>query len=212
MDFTKFIYIIQKKCLYFPSLLQLLHNDPWEGLPSALNFNSKDSTLLKLHQHSYLGTRKSFYVNCWYMGDGESDSQWKIYGSTPSSLAVVTDFETLCDSIIDTKQVYGGQIQYYDQKKELTPEYVLLQAMVKRHAFQHEKEFRLVIWDHQSINKEHLSEGLNVYVNIKKLFKKIVIHPLAPAWFIDIVDRTLRDYGFDVPIEQSDLLEPLMIE
>ena len=83
MDLAKFIALLQNRSLYFPSLGQLIDEDPWEGLPSKLNFNihngstEENSVVAPLHEQSYLGSRDSFYVNCWHMNNSESISQWK---------------------------------------------------------------------------------------------------------------------------------------
>lgn len=40
MDFAKFTAILQNKNLYFSALNQFSLTDPWEGLPSNLNFQA----------------------------------------------------------------------------------------------------------------------------------------------------------------------------
>lgn len=41
MDFAKFVSLIQRECLFFPSLIHLSKTDPWEGLPSPMNFRKE---------------------------------------------------------------------------------------------------------------------------------------------------------------------------
>ena len=83
--------------------------------------------------------------------------------------------------------------------------------MFKRVAFEHEKEFRLFHWDHASIsNKTKSPDGISVTVLIERLIEKIVISPHAPAWFVEVVTSLTKDYGFNIPINKSNLLEPLI--
>ncbi|WP_298624541.1 hypothetical protein [uncultured Legionella sp.] len=210
LDFAKFTYLIRNQSLYFPSLTQLLSADPWEGLPSPLNFDYPDPIMDKLHKESHFGVRKTMFVNCWHINDGESDSQWKIYGRDTMSLAIVTRFTNLAQAISDPKKIHGSVLSYYDPKKERTSELVIEQALSKRKAFEHEKEFRLFIWDHKLLKEEHPPEGLVVAINIKMLIEKIIINPLAPQWFIELVGAVLNDYGLEkICVERSTILESL---
>ncbi len=188
MDFAKFVSLIQRECLFFPSLIHLAKTDPWEGLPSPMNFkketvisipemiypNSSNSdeeyispqlvykqyTLEELHKNNVdnainslkeqsLEQRYQFFVNCWHINDTDSDSQWKIYAKDPSSLAIVTSYDRLCKSIKDEKDIYGSEVIYYDPLKHQTPtNNVFWYAICKRNAYTHEREFRLIHWDH----------------------------------------------------------------
>ncbi len=242
MDFVKFTALIQNRSLYFPSLKQFLQTDPWEGLPSNLNFDPtrpievyennevprcqngtrKLTTLsqflgngfeniIKHQKQAYIDLRKTFYVSCWHMNDGESDSQWKIYGYNPMSLAIVTNFQKLSESITDSRTIYGGKVIYYNPERDITSEgNVYYQAIMKRTAFEHEKEFRLIFWDHQSINNDLTSEGVSIAVDIENLIERIIISPHAPEWFLKVVTSLTNDYGFNIQIEKSNLLDPLI--
>lgn len=210
MDVPKFISLLQNRGLYFPSLRQLTNDDPWEGLPSKLNFNSlhsaqnEKSKLLELQKKSFLDSRNAFFVNCWHMNDGESDCQWKIYGAGYSSLAIVSDFKQVCNAFIDKREVLGSPMIYYHPHTQYTSNYVLHQPFLKRKAFDHEKEFRFVHWDHES-----LSDGILIEIDIETLIERIVISPLSPSWFVDVITSLIKDYGFNLKVCKSDLLEPL---
>lgn len=211
MDLAKFAALLQKGSLFFPSLNHLSSDDPWEGLPSRLNFEfpemSNNATLLSLAKNSYSDEKEHFYVHCWHMNDGESDAQWKIYGNNICSLAIVSHYKQICDAITDVRSIYGGAISYY-LPHEVTSGIVVQQPLVKRKAYEHEKEFRLVYWDRPI--SEPKNEGIEVQIDIRNLIERIVISPRAPRWFEHVVTRLIQDYGVHAPVSQSDLLTPLV--
>lgn len=210
MNFAKFTALIKTHSLYFSSLSQFIQDDPFEGLPSRLNFQaSGDEVIDRLQKESFLGSRDTFYVSCWHMNEGESDSQWKIYGANPQSLAIVSDFKRLTDAISDSRTIYGSEIIYYSPEKDMTSSYGIHQPVMKRKAFEHEKEFRLFNWDHRLIGRGPVPKGIEVSIQIKTLIEKIVVSPRAPKGFIDAVARLTKEYGFTLEITHSDLLEPL---
>ncbi|WP_133134362.1 hypothetical protein [Legionella santicrucis] len=213
MELAKFLALLQNRCLYFPSLKQLIDEDPWEGLPSKLNFNSTtedNPVIAKLYKDSYLGARDSFYVNCWHMNGSESMAQWKIYGANQCSIAIVSELERACDAIMDSKNITGGKIIYYNSESDSTSSYVIHQPFFKRKSYEHENEFRFIHWDYHSIRTGNSSEGIFVDVDVKKLIERIVISPIAPKWFTNVISSLIKDYGFDIEVNKSELLEPLI--
>ena len=235
MNLAKFVSLLQKKAIYLPSLCQL-SDDPWEGLPSALNFSTARPISITENNgnnsHTYLGSlsyiesrypgfvhrqkqvamqiRKMLYANCWHMNDNESDAQWKIYGESIFSLAIVTNFEKLKNSINDNKIVHGTKVTYIDHNRDCTPEEnILYNAMYKRNGFIHEKEFRLVFID-QAVELEKIPFGIFISVDLNILIEKIIVSPQAPQWFLETIHRLILDYGLTVKCEKSDFLTPLM--
>jgi hypothetical protein len=144
------------------------------------------------------------------MNEVESDSQWKIYGANPMSLAIVSDYKKICNSISDARAINGSQIMYYNPEIHLTSSHVIHQPIMKRNSFEHEREFRLFYWDHSSIRAGFSPEGISVAIELEKLIEKIVISPQAPEWFVNVVTTLTKDYGFDFQIDKSNLLEPLI--
>lgn len=226
MDFAKFMSLVQNKSLYFPHVSEFDTTDPWEGFPSISNYNCekffselKHSNLSPNQINNMLQEyikvapriRKCFYVNCWHMNDDESDSQWKIYGNNGMSLAIVSNFERMSRAITDSKTIYGSKVTYYNPEKDMTSSGNLLHhAIVKRQAFSHEREFRLIHSDPSRMQKNEVLKGISVAVKIPELIERIVISPLAPEWFVTVIHSTLKKYGLHILTSKSTLLDPVI--
>lgn len=234
MSLPKFLSMIQKNSLFFPSLSQYEQSDPWEGLVSKNAFNysreikvhNLDNSKTQIHKlgeffgeafesyvesekESLLRLKKIMHVNCWHINDSESDSQWKIYGENEFSLAIVTDFESLKSSIVDERKIYGSNIEYYDPNNKIVSEgNVFNPAIHKRMAFSHEKEFRLIFMNSDFFHTPDLApSGLEISMNLKTLIQKVVISPRAPAWFQESILKLMNVYNLDLVCEKSDLLK-----
>jgi len=220
MDFPKYVWMIQNKMLYFPSLEQLASSDPWEGCHSKLNFEDQlvykipvtgtddiKQTRAELSKGA-IETRKNLFANCWHMNDNESDAQWRIYGANANSLAIVSSGERLSKAIVDEREVYGTQIRYYNPCKETTPVgNIFFPAICKRTAFSHECECRLIYW--KTIQDDSMvCKGVRIDVNLEVLIEQVVISPRAEKWFIKTVEDFTTKMGFTFCISQSDLLDP----
>lgn len=232
MNFAKFVSLLQTKAIFF-SWLRNLKDDPWEGFPSKLNFDpervitvrnvdqgegvteqKKMSEIftspgqLEFHRDAYASSGRIFHVNCWHLNDHESDSQWKIYGGDEFSVAITTSLNRIGNSIIDERHIYASLITYYDPKKEETPDGNLFYlATHKRRAFEHEKEFRLIYADFKLLQSSKESWGASISVDLEKLVESVIVSPLAPRWFVDVVKGVIKQYGLSCNCYKSDLLE-----
>jgi hypothetical protein len=185
------------------------------NLPTNIRFASLKNLFgdhlddfLEEKKQSAFKLRNLFSVSCWHMNDDESDSQWKIYGSSPCALAIVTSFKRLREAIIDSHDVYGSKVIYYNPSKTPIPEgNAFLPVMFKRQAFIHEREFRLINCNFELINSKTPPTGIPIAVDLDKLIESVVISPRAPQWFTDVVERFITDSGFSIPISKSNLLE-----
>ena len=48
----------------------------------------------------------------------------EIYGISHFSLAIVSEFKRACDAIIDSRNITGGKITYYNSETDFTSSYV----------------------------------------------------------------------------------------
>lgn len=231
LDFPKFVSLVQQKAMFFP-WINKLKDDPWEGRSSKLNFDEnriisvrfvdgKDNPLehrklkdilnkpgeIEEHKLAHLRMSRMFFINCWHMNDGESDSQWKIYGTSPFSMVIISSFSLLSSAIIDDKEIYGSRVSYYDPNIETTAEgNAFFLATHKRNAFIHEREFRLIFFDPSIIKTLEDPRGISVAVDLKILIQKVVISPIAPQWFVTEVKTFMQTHGLNMDCVQSELL------
>ena len=230
-DFTKFVSLLDSRKLYFTRADSF--KDPFEG---ARGFNyQKDaiyadnkkylrySIITRLHDAGNTNPteveiedelnkemdnlikkqeakRKDYYVSCWHENERESEGMWKLYTSAMSQgVAVQTTAERLCRSLKDNRFVLG-KVKYvsFDKPLEDSQEPV----WYKRDSFAHEREVRVVIKDTACSEM-----GLLIDVDLETLIEKIYISPTAPPWLAGLVENLVHLYGFDMPIEYSQLNE-----
>ncbi len=96
--------------------------------------------------------RRLSYVSCWSLVANESEAMWRIYGSAPSSVAIVLPYQRLRDSL-DDPSLFIGMINYFDYERDLAPgKNMFGPIMSKRHEFDFEKEVRIVRVMHELYN------------------------------------------------------------
>ncbi|MBL1274541.1 MAG: hypothetical protein COB30_000475 [Ectothiorhodospiraceae bacterium] len=189
MSFTKFVWLIAKKALYFSRLDQ--HDDSWEGfLPT--NWDIKD---LKY-------SRFNAYINCWHMNSDESDAMWKLYGNpADETIAIKTTVGRLKESMKKSAiSVYIGEVDY--EEKEWPESNLYFPVICKRKPFVHEKELRLCVpspsgdnppdlpqckqeldrlgvdnWSDSGLLKEIGEKGVSVSVDLSQLIDEVIISP-----------------------------------
>ena len=151
LDLAKFIWLLDNEKLYL-SRLDLL-NDPHEGTTPKLLAALRDQ------QFRYLGaeqlvtqipqinqqSRKSMYVNCWHLGNSESEAMWRLYCPGDNGVAIQTTYKNLVDSVDSDRFLYIGAVTYIDYESQGFPlNNAFYPVMHKRISFAHEQEVRLV--------------------------------------------------------------------
>lgn len=164
MDTSKFLDLILHKKLVFPRFDKF--EDPYEGYASnfvellrkalqnegfedgGLNFGgSAFSDFVNISNHYA-------YVSCWHHNNHESAGMWRLYCSTPESLAIKTNVEALKKSLSKKKEynLVFSKVTY-DSKLEghaitdLRNVNVFNALLMKRESFEHEKEYRILLID-----------------------------------------------------------------
>jgi hypothetical protein len=151
LDLAKFIWLLENRKLYL-SRLDLL-DDPHEGSTPKL------LALLRNQQFSEWGAnqlieqmpsinkqaREYMYINCWHLGNNESEAVWRLYCPNDSGVAIQTTYQNLIDSIASDSFCYIGLVSYTDYESEIfPPNNAFYPVMHKRISFSHEQEIRLV--------------------------------------------------------------------
>jgi hypothetical protein len=227
MSFTKFVSLLESQALYFCRSDKF--EDPFEGtvpehVPREMEAffeekvdNAKElaADMVRLQEQLRLFT----FVNCWHQNDGESDAMWKLYSLTHEGIAVKSTVGRLraCLNKSDT-QVFFGSVQYVEMSQAdpaiffnaITP------FIYKRKSFEHEREIRALIWigDHEKTTDEQeivdlvpSEEGKLVTVDLNELIEAVVISPLAPKWYKNLVESMVRRFNLFTQVYQSSLYE-----
>ncbi len=229
MDFPKLVWMLLNRALFFCRTDKLC--DPFEGSLTKkarehrtgqirnseavrrAAYSQKeledDSAFCGYHETKYA------FVNCWHIGDHESDAMWKLYGSTAGAVAIQSTSLRLNRALKNGEpDHYGsvtiGCVTYCDYEQDDMPGDLLSKVMTKRKAFAHERELRAVIM-HSPVAGTEVGEDTTysdheeVTVDLGTLVEAIHVSPLAGEWFRDFVEDMLRHYGQDVPVNQSSL-------
>jgi hypothetical protein len=191
MDFWKFDYLLNRKCLFFSRIDDF--DDFFEGR------SSKDlHKLFKMY-------KERTYANCWHQNDYESNLMWKVYSKDSEGIAIQSSFNRLCRCFRDSKiDQYIGKVTYDNsalKPEDSTP----IPFFRKKKEFESEKEIRAIV---QIINtKENNPEkGIHVNVNLAELIENIYISPHSSHDFITKVKKLGSKHNLEKSIKKSELL------
>ncbi|PNM54836.1 DUF2971 domain-containing protein [Vibrio harveyi] len=202
MDFTKFVSLISTNNLIFPRAD--MFDDPYEGVFPLKTIEAvREHNSVDIANQLIVGSeafQKSVFVSCWHMSDFESAAMWDLYLSGTEGVAIQTDVDTLREFFKTSElQISTSKIKYLDYDSQVIPATNMMYPYVhKRNSFEHEKEFRALISDHDT--NDAIKQ---VKINARDLIKRVYVCPKAPNWFYEIVVDVVKQYGVDVPIEKS---------
>jgi len=218
IDFYRVIQMFKNKELVFT--LPKLWDDPFESY--IIDSDIKHS----INSKSYLQYKYIVHGSCWTRKT-VSDAMWRIY--SPHKMAVrIKTKPILLGNMLESalkkyprSSWYIGKVQYLTQKKilEIAKSYVeqldsenrdIIAAkslLIKRRAFSHEQEVRVIIIDrHRKSNKGILKIKLNPY----EIIQSILIDSRAPDELLDVYSNYLKnELKYNGRISKSILYKPL---
>jgi hypothetical protein len=164
VDLYKWLDMLQTSELHLTRADQM--EDRWEGSYSEVNLAQRPSlyganwsvTAPSLSMMYQFG-RSHTYLNCWYMGAGESYAMWKIYDAAGRGVAFRTTAGRLKESLVGPPReppISGAKVQYVDYSKTFIPEANIFFPYVhKRLSFSHESEYRLLaLWAPEALETD----------------------------------------------------------
>jgi len=212
MDFARFVWMLNYRCLYFTNIDKLKIEDPFEGScqPSELLKNAPEETA-----KNFVEKMKScglpLTVNCWHINDCESAAMWKLYAGENKGIAIQSTFSRMVKAFEKfSDNVYIGMIRYIDYRHEVfkgkAPD-KFEPILTKRKSFEHEKELRAVIWDTSEPTKRTRDGSVLVDVNLEELIENIYISPSSPDWHRNNIQVVVEKFGLEMPVLSSKLDE-----
>ena len=205
MDFTKFVSLLEKSALFFCRPDQL--GDPFEGsispgTPPILAGEPQVGTPIKQGNLDVRLFARLARVNCWHMGESESEAMWRLYTRERDGVAIKTVFGRFKEALVGEECVNVSRVSYRDYRTDTIPfGNALLPLLHKRISFQHEREVRAVYF---CIPAEDASGGY-CEVDIPRLVEEIVVAPFAEDWFVDLVRSLGKRYGIGDRVRPSSL-------
>jgi hypothetical protein len=223
MDFAKFVQLLEYRTLWFTRADRF--EDPLEGswtdaeLDHLKTFGRPADAPPLPRLQGLLATsglfRHSIYVNCWRASSGESLAMWDLYGKGNGILAVKSTVGILKQQFVGTgKRIYLARVQYTDWSKAPWNSNCLVMCARKDTSYQHESEFRAMIWETQNMGSicdgalqcRH-PHGLEISVDPGRLISELVVGPREMDWVLPLVKRVLLRYECSIPVSSSDRLK-----
>lgn len=201
IDLPKFVWLLEHKKLFFPSLEML--GDPHEGASTKRyvelrtrhfeNLENGDKILDKIRESSK-DARKTMHVNCWNIGESESEALWRLYCPNSQGVAIQTTYEKLAASIDYDPNLFIGCVIYLDYETDVISNGILFDSvMQKRISFSHEQEVRLVKWLSHD-DAESNPNGISIKWPVAQTVERIYINPYAAGYFDDVVRSVVRRF------------------
>ncbi|WP_292207907.1 hypothetical protein [Mesorhizobium sp.] len=207
------LFAERENVLVLPSMWE----DPFENFILKAKTRDRDGTV-----HEF-GFRDRLYGQCWTT-ESRSDAMWRIYSQKADhgrfdGVRVRTTVKRLAESLTarmtfgDVKHAFIGRVEYLpDTKlfesaskifaKGLTPRTVASTLLVKRNAFRHEKEVRLV---YRKLFGDPAQEGkLRYKVDPHDLVDQIILDPrVNPAEIKAMKNEIAARTGFKGEVKWS---------
>ena len=191
---------------YYLSYFEYVVRNPPPGHDCKLSDDEVMEQARKLlEQTSKSGevARKSTFISCWHESDHESEALWYRYGGgdTCRAIAIRTKFVNLRQALGDDPYLPIGRVSYIDIDRQ----YAEINGAFfrKRLAFQHEREVRAIVNVYQNPPEYVFSRPVDVNI----LIDDIVVSPLAPNWYEDVVRDSVSRYNFAKGVKRSRLAD-----
>jgi hypothetical protein len=202
-SFDRAVEIIQQKKLYFA------HPSSWE--------DPYESVLR--HERS-----AAIFAQCWCR-KSLSDAMWRIYSPNGLGVRIGTTRQRLQEALTEAKSrqpdlrfkiknveyLYQEELDFKldDVRKSLLDNYTFSNAieplLLKRKAFDHERETRAVLYNQEYIDKPG-TKGISIQIEPFEFVTSIWVDPRAPTPFVEAYRHYLKNVlGFPGTVKKSTL-------
>lgn len=200
-------------------------SDRWKSLFTSPQHHRQ---LDEMHERNTRDGRELATVNCWFLGENESERMWREYVGSTEGIAVKSTIGKLWNSVYLPSEVsFIGKVNYVDLESHEMSTYEGGQAhhraFLKDHSrFAHEQELRIQTMNLRTqacldpvgrpLSREEVDgkgmnnfdqPGLHVRVKLDELFDTIVTAPGAPEWFCNLIKHLQIKSGINWHIRRS---------
>jgi hypothetical protein len=164
-------------------------------------------------------------LSCWHANNTESDAMWELYARRSAGIAFKSSARRMIAAFKDSeKRIDIAKVQY-DINGDETALSANINAsiLIKRPAFQHENEVRLIAdclegfdrnqnvdgsYHHTlDFSKSDLPAGVSVPCNFDELIEEIVISPLMELHYESAILRVLEKFLPNCRVRKSTLFQ-----
>ncbi len=243
MDLPKFISMLEDQALHFVIANEM--PDQFEGSSTKFSIDLLQATFSRLYRESlstdmpadlpakmatvFQRAGKFTYLNCWHMNEHESAAMWALYQSgQPQGIAIRSTYQRLSESIVDSRTVYIGTVDYVDYDTDATTGLLTTvnRFLYKRRSFDHERELRAIyaadLWTNSTgpaIDIRRIDGSkmppledapygpavIPISVDLEALIEEIYVSPQARPWFAELIRMVLSRYGHGWNVTHSRL-------
>jgi len=214
LPFSRLIEMFEteKLTLLSPSIW----DDPFE------NFILKSTFLINKKKIQFQ-TRNQCFGQCWTL-KSVSDAMWRIYSPDKASVRIKTRVKKLGTSLSSAVAVpdvsaFMGRVKYLGSKKlnnqagklaenilATSGKYLAKSLLFKRSAFSHEREVRLLYFDHEDMVKGNV---FSFKINPHDLIETVLVDPRATEQTVDLYKYYLKNQlNFKGRVKRSVLYDP----
>ena len=181
-------------------------DDRWEAIVSKLPVLDEKGNV----QNRLYSSHEDLVGQCWTLLS-ESDAMWRIYSPHKTGVLISTTVEKF-KLIEGIKRAYIGRVKYFNSPEDLIESTKRCnnqfeEMCLKRSAFQHEEEVRLLTFSGLAEKPYRESGDLTLPLCPTSFINSITIDPRAPQWFVKTVAKYCARAGITVPTKQSSLYE-----
>lgn len=229
MDFTKYVSMLSTSGLYFPradtfedhyegakgvknnkdkwdehffSFFKEAMKNPPEGIEcdqADEHIEKEAKRLLREFNADGKASKKRVFISCWHENEHESEAMWRLYSSYLNyAVAIRTTYNSLYNSLGKNSSIAVGRVKYIDFNKCFAG--VNDSFWRKRKSFEHEREIRALIHDHECSDR-----GKIINCDLNTLIEEVFLSPSSPVWFLDLMNEVNLKFGLKVKIGQSRL-------
>jgi hypothetical protein len=171
-----------------------------------------------------MGFMRSFYGQCWTL-EKESDAMWRIYSHCKNGVKIKGTIRKLLEAIYDShdlsadRKYFIGKVRYLEMRQiddivnklnmnyvtDRTFQFQTRMLLIKREAFKHEKEIRVIYRS----DEEALEDIKTFQINPGQLVDQVVFDPRMTKDRYNCYRDKLRCLAYEGAIERSMLYEPI---
>ena len=202
------------RIIRFDRFVQMLKSDEWHFAHPSEWEDPYETRITSVLSHA-------LFAQCWCR-KGVSDAMWRIYSQDKLGVRIQTTKQKLQSALlaVSSKRDIGfriSNVQYLNELEYIArddriqadlknrPTFARASAhlFLKRVAFDHEAETRVVVFDaNQPL--ESIAKSVKVELNSRQLIDSVLVDPRAPEEFLEAYRHFLKDrLGFPGSVKKS---------
>lgn len=214
MSFKQFMYFVEYNKTYFTRITAW--DDTWEAPTTKMKTEFEDG---KLEVPLY-SSGMELFAQCWTSKE-ESDAMWRIYSNSKDGIKIQTTVKKL--ELLEGINYYAVEKVFYykdlmeglnySQKLDF-PMRVFWEGLIKRDAFTHEQEVRVITSSIPTFkclekNLDLKDKYLELGLNAKDFIEEIIIDPRAENYYVEAIKSYCKRLGFEIVPKKSSLYDDI---